>query len=64
MSTCGRAVTAVHSVPGAETSPRHGTAPVPEGTGAEKGRARAGGYRQRIDMTRPTIIAPKPTAKL
>ena len=62
MSTCGRAVVAVHSVPGAVTVPRCNEAPVPMGT-----RASGAGWtfcqRQRIDMIRPTIIAPKPTAK-
>jgi hypothetical protein len=33
MSTCGRAVVAVHSDPAAETAPRHDEAPVPGGDG-------------------------------
>ena len=66
MSTCGRTVTAVHSVPRAVTVPRCDGAPVPTGTGAPNVKERGTGgsfYRQRIDMIRPMIITPKPTAK-
>ena len=61
MSTCGRAVVAVHSVHDAETSPRHDEAPVP---GGDEGLGRVVPQRQRIDITSPRIIAPKPMAKL
>ena len=62
MSTCGRTVVDVHSVPPAETFPRHDEAPVPSGDGG-LGPGLLRGYRQRIDMISPMIIAPKPTAK-
>ena len=62
MSTCGRPVVDVHSAPGAETFPRHDTAPVPSRDGGrETDVLRA--QRQRIDMISPVIIRPKPTAK-
>ena len=61
MSTCGRAVVAVHSIRCSVTVPRHDGAPVPTGTRASRGGVL--GQRQRIDMTRPMIIAPKPTPK-
>ena len=61
MSTCGRAVAAVHSVRRVVTVPRCDEAPVPMGTRASESCERR--QRQRIDMIRPTIIAPKPMAK-
>ena len=48
---------AVHSI----HSPGTTKAPVPSGD--EGLRGRGGGQRQRMDITRPTTIAPKPIAK-
>jgi hypothetical protein len=66
MSTCGRDVRAVHSIHIRwATAPGRAEAPVPGGTGASEAATAAGFfvYRQRIDMTRPRIIAPKPMPK-
>ena len=62
MSTCGRTVVDVHSAPVAETFPRHDEAPVPGRDGGLVRGVRVA-QRQRMDITRPTIIRPKPTAK-
>ncbi len=64
MSTCGRSVR-LCTVTSHRTDPRDDEGPRPhEGTRAwAEGLCREGAQRQRIDMTRPATIAPKPMAK-
>ena len=63
MSTCGRPVIAVHSVAATVTFPRCDEAPVPNPGRGPQSHWELRVQRQRIDMTRPMIIAPKPMAK-
>ena len=57
MSTCGRKRSSVHSV-----IPRNDTGPRPP-RGARACGSEGRDQRQRMDITRPATIAPKPIAK-